>query len=116
VADFDDRDHKVLVLNFVEDAVDALAHPIAFLDGEFFAPRGAWIVGQCLDALSECCNVKASMARGGSLPSCQVEVAILGAWLQGMFLISWPQICPKTRMELAIAAAIPPQPEPALPV
>jgi hypothetical protein len=37
VAHFDHRDDEFLILDFVEDAIDALAHPIALLRGEFLA-------------------------------------------------------------------------------
>ncbi len=57
MADFDYGYDKLPVLDFIKDAVNALAHPITFLGGKFFATGRSGVVGQCIDALENGVNI-----------------------------------------------------------
>ena len=58
VADLDHCDDQLLILDLVEYAVDALAHPVALLRGELFAPGGPRVAGQCLDTLQNGSDIR----------------------------------------------------------
>ena len=53
VSDFDDGDDELLVFDFVEDAVDALADSVALLAGESLAGGRAGIFGELGDSLED---------------------------------------------------------------
>jgi len=57
VPDLHHDDHQNVILNLVDDAIDALAQPIPFLSGEFFASRGQGVFSQLLKAFQDTMDV-----------------------------------------------------------
>lgn len=51
------NDLQNVILNLADDAIDALAQPIPFLTGEFFASRGPGVFSQLLKALQDAMDV-----------------------------------------------------------
>jgi hypothetical protein len=52
-----DDDLQNVILNLIDDAIDALAQPIPFPTGKFFASRGAGVFSQVLKAFQDAMDV-----------------------------------------------------------
>ena len=46
MSNLDDHDNEFVVSNFIDNAVDSLTDPIAFLRGQFYAPLSTRVVAQ----------------------------------------------------------------------
>jgi len=46
MSDSDNCHDKFVILDFIDDAVDALPHPVSFLGRQFLTSKGLWIFYQ----------------------------------------------------------------------
>jgi hypothetical protein len=57
MANSDDHNDELVFADFIDNSVDSLSNPIAFLRGKLYAPLSAWITTQSLNPFQDTRNI-----------------------------------------------------------